>query len=390
MKDAVHSSVGVCLGRMILIAALGLSSALAQDSTYNGPAKMEVRTFWRQAEIFNKGKGTDMNLGNMERALATIKQKDPSFNTSSMTGELANAQQIVAGKNSAQDAKKQETADRTKSGHDAINTRIQAGKLFEYLFQQSLTSGTSDSAKLAAVLTEYNSKAAELLAMDFGPRDRSNTHFRQVFAVLDSRVTGEPDAKGATRSDQPGQDASQMLGDASEERVKSFFYAKQLGQAKWDAARKLFPGEAGYEKMYQAKTTEIAKYGSIEDLQRNIQKNNVAEIQNRRLPAPEISDPATERLILDAFNKNLSDELKGKGYKAILKHKDWTIMRHAITGIVLSRKRQAAVAYKGNDGKCYVRLGIIAEQQFVGGAFQNARADDARFGGGELPCEFAK
>ncbi len=374
----------------IFLATLGASSALAQDLNYAGPAKMEVRTFWRQAEIFKNGKGTETTLGNMERTIAAIQQKDLSFNMSSMAAEMTNAKNIVAGKNSAQASKKQESADQAKSGHDAINSRLAAGKLFEYLFQQSLTTGTSDSAKLAAVLAEYNAKAAELLALNFGARDRSNTHFRQVFAILDSRVTGTVNDKGSTVADKADQDDTQMLGDASEERVKVFFYRMQLVQARWDAARKLFPGEADYEKMYQAKTAEIAKFGSVEDVQKNIQKNNITEIQNRRLPAPEASDPATERLILDAFNRYLSDELKGKGYKAVLKGKDWTIMRHAITGVVLSRKRQAAVAYKGNDGKCYVRFGIIAEQQFVGGVFQGARVDDARFGGGELPCEFAK
>jgi hypothetical protein len=82
--------------------------------------------------------------------------------------------------------------------------------------------------------------------------------------------------------------------------------------------------------------------------------------------------------------------MKGKGYKAILKQKDWGIIRNQVTGIVMGRKRQAAVAYKGNDSKCYVRFGIIVEEQYIGGSFQNARAFDARYGGGELPCEHAK
>jgi hypothetical protein len=374
----------------ILIGVLGVSSAMAQDSSYAGPAKMDVRTFWRQAEILKKGRGSDGTLSNMERAIASIKQKDPTFDVSSMEGEMANAQAIVAGNNSAKTSKKQETADHAKSGHDAITGRLAASKLFDYLFQRNLTSGSPDSAKLAAVLAEYNGKAAELLAIDFGARDRSNTHFRQVFAVLDSRVTGTVNDKGATVSEKAGQDESQMLGEASEERVKLFFYRMQLVQAKWDAARKIFPGEAGYEKMYQAKTAEIAKFGNIEDVQKNIEKNNLAQIQNRRLPAPEVSDPATERLIIDTFNKYLSEEMKGKGYKAILKQQDWGIIRHQVTGIVLGRNRQAAVAYKGGDGKCYVQLGIIVEQQYVGGSFQNSRAINGRVGGGELPCEFAK
>ncbi len=369
---------------------VGMTHSFAQDENYAGPAKMEVRSFWRQAAIFKSGKGTASTLSNMERAVVGIKQKDPGFNTKAMDAEITGAQAQVDTTNATQTAKKQEIAATAQSGHDAITARLTANKILEYLFNQSLTTGSPDSARLQVLLNEYNAKAAEVLAMNFGARDRSNQQLRMTFAVLDSRVTGSTNNKGAIVSDKPSQDENEMLGDASAERVKSFFYKMQLGQAKWDAARKLFPSEAGYEAMYQAATTEIAKYGSVEDLQKTIQKNNLAEIQNRRLPAPETLDPATERLFVDSFNKYLSEEMKGKGYKAILKQKDWGIIRNQVTGIVMGRKRQAAVAYKGNDSKCYVRFGIIVEEQYIGGAFQNASAFDARYGGGELPCEHAK
>ncbi len=369
---------------------MGMTYSFAQDENYAGPAKMEVRSFWRQAAIFKSGKGTATTLSNMERSIAAIKQKDPTYDTKSMDAEINGGQAKVETTNASQAAKAQETADKAKSGHDAITARLNADKILDYLFNQSLTTGSPDSAKLLAVLNEYNAKAAELLAMNFGARDRSNQKLRMVFAVLDGRVSGSTNSKGATVSEKPSQDENEMLGDASEERVKSFFYRMQLGQAKWDAARKLFPGETGYEMMYQKSTAEVAKYGTVEDLQKKIQTNNLAEIQNRRLPAPAVVDPATERLFIDAFNKYLSAEMKGKAYKAILKHPDWGIIRHPISGAVMERGRQAAVVFKGNDGKCFVRLGIVVAEQYIGGTFQNTKATDARHGGGELPCEHAK
>lgn len=381
------------LAAISVVGMLSLSApanVYAQDPNYTGPAKMEVRTFWRQATIFKSGKGTPTTLANMEKALATIKQKDPSYDTVTMQEAIGGGAAKVEQINADQSAKKQEIVDNMKSGSDKLWGKINADKLFEYLFNQSLTTGSPDAAKLQAALTQYNAKAAELLAMDFGARDRSNQGLRAVFTRLDGRVTGGADAKGVEVKGITPQDENEMLGDASEERVKRFFLRLQLTQAKWDAARKLFPGEAGYEKMYQLKTAEIAKYGSVEDLQKNIQNNNAEEIKARRLPAPEIVDAATERLFIESFNKYLSEEVKGKGYKAILKQKDWGIIRNQITGAVMGRKRQAAVAIKGNDGKCYVRFGIIVEQQYIGSTFQNARAFDARYGGGELPCEFAK
>ena len=51
---------------------------------------MEVKIFWRQADMFKNGKGTAGNLSNMGKALANIKQKDPPYDVSAMEIELKN------------------------------------------------------------------------------------------------------------------------------------------------------------------------------------------------------------------------------------------------------------------------------------------------------------
>ncbi len=61
---------------------------LAQDPAYKGAAKMDVTTFWRQIEIFKNGKGGSSNYTNLEKALASTRQKDPSYNTASMEAEM--------------------------------------------------------------------------------------------------------------------------------------------------------------------------------------------------------------------------------------------------------------------------------------------------------------
>ncbi len=64
------------------------STMIAQDDNYKGPAKMDVKTFWRQAEMFKNGKGSDATLGNMQKALASVKEKDPAYNTTAMDEEV--------------------------------------------------------------------------------------------------------------------------------------------------------------------------------------------------------------------------------------------------------------------------------------------------------------
>jgi hypothetical protein len=63
------------------------SASGSSADAYNGPAKTEMKSFWRQAETFQSGKGTETILGNMKRALDNLKQRDPSYNTASMDEE---------------------------------------------------------------------------------------------------------------------------------------------------------------------------------------------------------------------------------------------------------------------------------------------------------------
>ena len=58
------------------------------DANYKGAGKVEMKTFWRQAEIFQNGKGTETSLGNMKRALDNLKEKDPAYNTTAMEEEF--------------------------------------------------------------------------------------------------------------------------------------------------------------------------------------------------------------------------------------------------------------------------------------------------------------
>ncbi len=75
--------------RVIFIALLFFHlTVVAQDEAYKGPAKVDVKSFWRQADMFKNGKGSDATLGNMQKALANTKEKDPAYNTAAMEEEI--------------------------------------------------------------------------------------------------------------------------------------------------------------------------------------------------------------------------------------------------------------------------------------------------------------
>lgn len=375
---------------MLLFIVIQFTS-VAQDPNYAGPAKMEVKTFWRQADVFKKGGGSATNLGNMEKALATIKQKDASYNIDAMETELKICKEKISKLDDAQLEKENQFKAQQKAQHDAGWSGIKADELLSYLFEKTHTVGNASANELLSVLNEYNSKAQELLAIDFGKRDRTNSKLSKTFSVLDNKCSNSTNSKAGGKQDKAGNsDSELLLGNASEDRAASFLYRLKIKQAYWDIAHKLFTQEAEYASMYQSSTAEINKYGTVEDLMKSIEKNNENEIKNRRLPVAVANDPTFEKFAIEVFNKDLSSELKGQAYKSIIMQKEWTIYRNDITGIILGRKRQVAIVYKGTDGKCYLKTGIIVNENYINGSFQNGSASDARYAGGELLCEYAK
>lgn len=59
------------------------------DESYNGPAKVQLRAFWRSLEKLRSGSKTPSDLTNAERMLKQVKENDPSYNVSALETEVA-------------------------------------------------------------------------------------------------------------------------------------------------------------------------------------------------------------------------------------------------------------------------------------------------------------
>lgn len=66
------------------------------DENYAGPAKTQVKSFWGKIELMKQGKSINSYLIGATNLLKTIKEKDPSYNTSEMEAELKVFQDIAA------------------------------------------------------------------------------------------------------------------------------------------------------------------------------------------------------------------------------------------------------------------------------------------------------
>jgi hypothetical protein len=87
------------------------------DANYKGPGKVEMKSFWRQVETFEAGKGTATILGNMKRALDNFKQKDPSYSTASMDTEFAKCKATIDKTIEAGKTDEQKAADKKMNGY---------------------------------------------------------------------------------------------------------------------------------------------------------------------------------------------------------------------------------------------------------------------------------
>ena len=80
--------------KIIFLILILNNTIIAQDTNYNGPAKMYVTNFYKQAAdgkvAFEKGNdnAAKTKVEQMEKSLTQVKTKDPSYNTSSMEAEL--------------------------------------------------------------------------------------------------------------------------------------------------------------------------------------------------------------------------------------------------------------------------------------------------------------
>ncbi len=65
------------------------ASAGQMDESYNGPAKVPLKSFWRYLEKLRAGDTSPGVLGNAERMLGQVKEKDPGYDVAAFEKEVA-------------------------------------------------------------------------------------------------------------------------------------------------------------------------------------------------------------------------------------------------------------------------------------------------------------
>ncbi len=352
---------------------------ISQDDNYKGPAKMDVKTFWRQADMFKNGKGSDATIENMKKALTNIKEKDPSYSTSGMEEELKKwAEKSNSDKNNAlgEEQKKKQETDKKQ---DLLRKKVKISNILDEIYKfGSLTIAGNDNKGdvWRAKIADFKMKADEAVMYknDGGTIEGSYIDYiKKETLTTDKFIKQKRDAlKQATES------------------LAGVYYQVQLHLVYWEYALKLFPGVQEFTDA-QSKTGKLAdEIGSLDDVNGRVNANKQEAIKNTKLPNPVVKDAALEKVLIDGFNKTFAS--KGvTALKAVLTQDGWTTLRNPLTSVIVGRERSARLAYKGSDGKCYLLEDyVFIREEYLGGSFTNRKAVYNGLFGSEMLCENVK
>jgi hypothetical protein len=325
--------------------------------------------------------GAQTKIGQVEKELTKIKTTAPSFNTTGLEAEIKSLKESLAS------AKNKREDEKSVNQNATVNT-IKIKKLVDDVFNIGAFS-FGDLEKAQAENDAYKAQVNELLGMKdalanyLADMKKGNEYERFV-----GKMKISYDRTFADFIEKKERIFSQSTGGETN-NWKNAYYELQAEQIHWNAAQQVFPDEPKFTEAAQKITAIVNKYGGLDKIAGQNKINNAEKIKNQLLPAAIVKDATLEKIFVDAFNKRYATEYKGTATKAIMLQSDWQTERNTITGIVTGRIRQAAIVYKGNDGKCYLISIMHLYQEYIGSSFQNTKAVYAQ-DGQEMLCENVK
>lgn len=360
--------------QLVLIAALISFGAIAQDSTYEGPAKPEVRSFWMNAMGIQKTQKFAEGVAILEAKLKEVKQKDPAYATDKMEAEIVKWKAKAGSTGTTGQAKED------FSNLDPTQKSVKADQMLRKLFESSISVDSRDIPVMQIRFKEYTDLVQQYISLNTKPLEM---YLNRTKTIIEKRVY-------QTNLDISNLERAKTVGTSPEVAERNYYLAK-YNQLYWEAATKIFPEETTYADQYKVISDFVAKMGSLESMKASMENNNAEKIKGRKLPAPVVVDPKLEKILTDGFNAKYGSTQKATALKAVLTQNGWTTLRHSVTGIVVGRERSAKLAYKGSDGKCYLLPDyVFIREEYIGTSFTNTKAIFYGLDGSEMLCENVK
>ncbi|MCB0462096.1 MAG: hypothetical protein R2816_00065 [Flavobacteriaceae bacterium] len=331
-------------------------------SAQNSRAKILVNAFEKQIEVANKAldqnffKTAEGKIGALERSLESIKQKDPDFDISNLEKQLSDLK-IRCG------ATKDKTLTTRANDKEHYYNNIKISDKLDVITRTKSLSNEDASELLALDISTIDMSRYQRVVEEFSEMTLSRDLPNLKSLIDETPIVQEVLIHYNRFSDQKRywQTVSKLM--PNSDIIKNTYL-------KYEAVDKELGGEAG------VKSKAKAQYGEY--------------LKNKTMPKAVTHDATAEAIIKKAYE----DEGRRQGYnrtliKINLLENDWTILTKKYTGVIVGRKRAAAIAFKDNKtGECSMYRFFEVYQQYNGSGYSN---DEGTSTTQELiPCENIK
>lgn len=224
---------------------------------------------------------------------------------------------------------------------------------------------TSDPARLAAMLEDYNARVDAFLAGPTDPKklglERKN-YVKQVLGTARD-IAAWRETFEATGQRSPDSDVPPVEADICRAQMQRHqLLALRDGLR---AMARVYPDMAEIAPQLAEADAALAAMGDDAAIRRKVEANRAAALAQVRMKPPVARNPALENGLHNGFARLVPDETI---LRLHLYSSDWYVHRNAITSVPKYRQIGAWVATRRSDGTCWIS-GIDLWQNYTGGGF---------------------
>lgn len=350
----------------------GTNTATALDATAeSSPAKSFIASFWKAIDKLKAASAGQQynlyysNISSAETNLRNIKMRDASYNTQPLEAELEKYK-----------TEQQANNDQRQNSRDlASNTVRFMSDLFKLDQTGYLASGNmeADIPKHQEKLQAFSDKVTQFLASN---PDQARIKDWEGHATQDAGAVPE---KVAEYEKSINENTSKWGLTTHRELVGMEIY--------WSAVVKIFPNLPLPSTALQSVKAALSRLGTEAQMLAKFNKNEAEKMKNTKMPVAVTVNPALEA----EFKKAFAETGWGESIVKInLLTRDWNTLYHNITGNIIGRAQEAAIAAKQKDGNCILYSFSIVQEYTGAGKYGASKRYSHGVIADKFLCENAK
>ncbi len=337
----------------------------------SSPAKSFIASFWKAIDKLKAASAAQQfqlyhsSITSAETNLRNIKMRDATYNTQPLEAELEKYK-----------AEQQANNDQRQNSRDLASNTV---RFMSDLFKMDQTGYTAtanmeaDIPKHQEKLQAFNDKITQFLASN---PDQARIKDWESYANQDA--TPIP-AKVAEFEKSINENTAKWGLTTHRELVGMEVY--------WSAVVKIFPNLPLPSTALQSVKAALGRLGTEAQMLAKFNKNEVEKMKNTKMPTAVTVNPALEA----EFKKAFAETGWGESIVKInLLTRDWNTLYHNITGNIIGRAQEAAIAAKQKDGNCILYSFSIVQEYTGAGKYGASKRYSHGVIADKFLCENAK